>query len=121
MKWNQINWRGREREREKRGPHLKCSGPGDVVRQDTTTPAVVLFSSFLYFIHSFILSFFIPLENIFHPQTKQEKEKMGKQKRKKKRWRAKDDREKNVVVLAAATRADAINLFKMQESPAKEN
>jgi hypothetical protein len=26
-----------------------------------------------------------------------------------------------VVVLAAATRADAINLFKMQESPAKEN
>jgi hypothetical protein len=26
-----------------------------------------------------------------------------------------------VAVLAAATRADAINLFKMQESPAKEN
>ena len=112
----------RTRERERKGPHLKCSGPGDVVRQDTTTPAVILFSSFLYFIHSFILSFFIPLENIFHPQTKQEKEKKWENKNeKKKRWRAKDDREKNVVVLAAATRADAINLFKMQESPAKEN
>ena len=31
------------------------------------------------------------------------------------------ERKKDVAVLAAATRADAINLFKMQESPAKEN
>ncbi len=87
----------RERERERKGrPPSKRSGPGDVVRQATTTPAVVL-CSLLSFI-SFILSFFIPLGKHFLPpkqkRGKQKKKTKKKQKKKPKKLKSRRERER---------------------------
>lgn len=81
----------RTRERKKAGPHLKRSGPGDVVRQATTTPAVVLCSLLsFYFIHSFFLH--STRKTFSSTQTK--KKRKTKQKKNPKKMKSRRERER---------------------------